>query len=326
MRSVTIVIPVYNEAQSIQENLKEILKYARETEDISARILVVNDGSADNTAELVYELSVSEKEIDILSLNRNFGKEAAIKAGLDHASGDAVIVMDSDLQHPPRLLPQMIELWKQGADVVECSKTGCENKTFIQAVLRNFFFIVFELPTGLTIRDQSDFKLLDRKVVAEYCRLPEHTRFFRGLIRWMGYSSAQIYFDVPERSGGNSSWSLLRLARYAVSAIVSFTSFPLHIISGCGLLTFLLSMVFGSKALLDKLSGNAVDGFTTVILLILFIGSALMFSIGLIGIYIAQIYDEVKSRPPYIVSRKGTFTDTVSHENACTERKEDKMP
>jgi dolichol-phosphate mannosyltransferase len=142
----------------------------------------------------------------------------------------------------------------------------------------------------------------------------------------MGYSSAQIYFDVPERSGGNSSWSLFRLARYAVSAIVSFTSFPLHIISGCGLLTFLLSMVFGGKALFDKLSGNAVDGFATVILLILFIGSALMFSIGLIGIYIAQIYDEVKSRPSYIVSRKGTSADTVSHENACTERKEDKMP
>lgn len=302
MKKVVLLIPVYNEASVIVANLHAIIAHTTALPDISCQILLVDDGSSDGLLDVLEKNFALGTTIHYLRLNRNFGKEAALSAGLAKAgSCDSVIVMDSDLQHPPQLIPRMLELWQQGSEVVEACKQSRGDEPLVKGVGAKFFYKLFSYCTGININRQSDFKLLDKKVVAFYNSLPEKNRFFRGLVHWMHFSTAQVYFDVPESTRGDSAWSTWGLVRYAIRSITSFTSFPLQIVTLCGGLTFLLSLVLGSIAIIDKLSGKAVDGFSTVILLILMIGSVLMFSLGLIGIYIARIYDEVKRRPSYII-------------------------
>ena len=302
MKRVAIVIPVLNESANIAGNLDEILSHTQVINDIEFKLIVVDDGSTDNTAELIAQKSKSGSPIDLLCLTRNFGKESAIYAGLTHSlKFDAAIVMDSDLQHPLALIPQMITKWQESYAVVEASKSSRGEETRSKNFLVRIYYRMFNFFTKLSISGDTDYKLLDVKVVRAYLDLPEHNRFFRGLIKWMNFSTAQILFDVPDSVRKESTWSNPGLIRYAVSSITSFTAFPLQIVTLLGGVTFLVSVVIGVIALLDKLSGEAVDGFTTVILLILLIGSVLMFSVGLIGTYVGKIYDEVKHRPNYLV-------------------------
>jgi polyisoprenyl-phosphate glycosyltransferase len=301
MKKIMLVIPVFNEAGVIVTNLNTIIAQVYLLQDVAWQILLVDDGSNDGLLPELEKHFELGKLVYYLKLNRNFGKEAAISAGLAQAVGcDAAIVMDSDLQHPPQLLPKMVELWQKGIEVVEACKQSRGHETLVKGVGAKIFYKLFGYCTGINIDRQSDFKLLDKKVVAFYNNLSEKDRFFRGLIHWMNFSTAQVYFDVPE-STRHSAWSTWGLFRYAIRSVTSFTSFPLQIVTLCGGLTFLLSFVLGIIALADKLSGRALDGFSTVILLILIIGSVLMFSLGLIGIYIARIYDEVKRRPSYVI-------------------------
>lgn len=304
MKTVTLVLPVYNEGKGFVVQLKEILAQVDSVRDVEATVLIVDDGSEDDTAELANQLCDQREDLQLLCLNRHFGKEAAIQAALDHADTDAVIVMDSDLQHPPSLIPKMISLWLSGVDVVEAYKVSRGPEPMISRILKEGFYRLFRVLTGLEIRGQSDYKLLDSKVVHAYRGLTEHTRFFRGLVGWMGYRTIQVPFEVHPRVYGRSKWSLSRLVGLSVSAVTSFSSIPLHLITILGGLIFLISLALGSIVIFHKVTGRAVDGFTTVILLLLIIGSSLMFSIGLVGIYIARIYDEVKGRPSYIVNTR----------------------
>ena len=302
MKNIKLVIPVFNEASVIVANLNSIVNQMSLLQDIAWKILLVDDGSNDGLQAELQKHFVLGKAIHYLKLNRNFGKEAAISAGLANVQGsDAVIVMDSDLQHPPQLIPDMLALWQQGNEVVEACKESRGKEPLVKGLGARVFYKLFSYCAGININRQSDFKLLDRKVIDFYNNLPEKDRFFRGLIHWMHFPTAQVYFDVPESTRAHSGWSTWSLARYAIRSVTSFTSFPLQIVTVCGGLTFLLSLVLGGIAISDKLSGRALDGFSTVILLILIIGSVLMFSLGLIGIYIARIYDEVKRRPAYII-------------------------
>lgn len=316
MKTVAVIIPALNEAEHIQANLAVIREHLSAINDVQFTLIVVDDGSTDQTASLVLEMREQDAPeadagIHLLSLNRHFGKESAIAAGLKSAVGfDAAIVMDSDLQHPPALIADMITRWSSGVQVVEAVKSSRGNETRTRGLLVRGYYNLFNYLTRLSISDHTDFKLLDRAVVAAYIALPEHGRFFRGLVNWMNFPSEQIFFDVPESTRKRSAWGNGALFRYAVDSITSFTAFPLQIVTLLGGLTFLLSLVIGLIALSDKISGTAVDGFTTVILLILLIGSVLMFSVGLIGIYIGRIYDEVKRRPGYLVDqRKSTIRD-----------------
>ncbi|MEY4642609.1 MAG: hypothetical protein RLZZ227_2603 [Pseudomonadota bacterium] len=305
MKTVTILIPVYNEADALAANLREILVHVHAITRVAIKVLLVDDGSTDGSVTALKAVFAAEPALHYLRLNHNFGKEAAIAAGLCVIKkSDAVIVMDSDLQHPPALLEQMIEQWQQGFDVVEACKSARGTETRFRKLCCGIFYGAFDRLTGLQLRNQSDFKLLDRKVVDFYCSLPERERFFRGLVNWMHFDTTQLYFEVPPRTRGATTWSHWRLFKYALASITSFTSFPLQIVTLCGGLTFLVSLVVGSIAIVDKISGRAVDGFSTVILLILAIGSVLMFSLGLIGMYIARIYEEVKRRPAWIVDER----------------------
>lgn len=302
MKRVAIIIPVLNEAENIDKNLTEILSHAQRITDVTFQLIVVDDGSTDETAIIVAKKGETELQIQLLCLSRNFGKENAIHAGLSYsASFDAAIVMDSDLQHPPSLIPQLIAKWQESYAVVEATKDSRGEETRSKNILVKIYYSMFNFFTKLSISGDTDFKLLDITVIRAYLDLPEHDRFFRGLIKWMNFSTAKIHFDVPVSARTQSTWSKLSLFRYAISSITSFTAFPLQIVTLLGGITFLVSIVIGVIALIDKLSGKAVDGFTTVILLILIIGSVLMFSVGLIGTYVGKIYNEVKRRPNYII-------------------------
>ncbi|HEY0962598.1 MAG TPA: glycosyltransferase family 2 protein, partial [Pseudomonadales bacterium] len=317
MQTVTILIPVYNEASVIVSNLREIIAHARAVDGVATNILLVDDGSTDDLAARLKSAFAREPSLHYLRLTRNFGKEAAIGAGLSVIRrSDAVIVMDSDLQHPPALIGRMIALWQQGYEVVDACKVSRGDESLLHRWGSRLFYAIFDRLTGLHLQCHSDFKLIDRKVVAFYCNLPERERFFRGLIGWMHFNATQIHFDVPPATR-TSTWSGWHLFTYALRSITSFTSLPLQIVTLCGALTFLVSLVVGGIAVVDKISGQARDGFSTVILLILAIGSVLMFSLGLIGMYIARIYEEVKRRPAWIVDERGSKSplNTLRHEH-----------
>jgi len=311
MASFTIIIPVLNEGSRLTANLLEILSRARQLEKHNWKLVVVDDGSSDDSVQAIVAAREQAPEIDLICFTRRFGKESAIHAGLLHCRDiDAAIVMDSDLQHPPQLIAELVRAWESGAKVVNAIKVRRGKETHTRNLLTRLYFALFKRFTRLDIKGDTDFKLLDQEVIRAYRRFPESERFFRGLVRWMHFHSRDVEFDVPEQSGAaKSSWSNPALLRYALSSITSFTALPLQIVTLLGGLSLIIAVVFGSIALFDKITGNAVDGFTTVILLILLLGSILMISVGLIGTYIGKIYDEVKRRPSYFIDYQKSSID-----------------
>jgi dolichol-phosphate mannosyltransferase len=297
---ISIVVPVYNESSTLSKSLLEIRRYVQST-GLSYEIIVVDDGSGDGTWDILRTISHEDQTISAIRLSRNFGKESAISAALECATGEAVIVMDSDLQHPPEIIPDMISRWREGFDIVEAVKAERGKEKFsLKIGARLFYWLMMHL-TDLDLDNSSDFKLLDRRVVDAHNRLPEGSRFFRGIVSWLGFTKTQVPFSVRERISGSSKWSAFRLVKLAVHASTSFSSLPLHIVTALGFLTLLISIILGFQTLYMKFSGSAVSGFTTVILLLLLIGSIIMVSLGIIGIYISKIFDEVKGRPKFIV-------------------------
>lgn len=299
---LSVVIPVYQEGSHIKSTIKTIEKVLIDNQSIYEFILI-DDGSTDNSWSELKSLVKDNDRISIIRLSRNFGKESALCAGLEYAAGDMVLVMDADLQHPPTIIPDMINAWlNEGFDVVEGIKhsRGREN-FFYRAGARFFYFLIYK-SSDVNLGRASDFKLMDRKVVEAWKELPERASFFRGMSAWLGFERKEIEFDVAERVNGKSKWSLLRLIRLAVNAITSYTSVPLHCITVLGIIMFFVAFVMGIQTLFMKISGRASSGFTTVILLQLIIGSAIMTSLGIIGIYLTKIYKEVKARPRYLIS------------------------
>jgi polyisoprenyl-phosphate glycosyltransferase len=303
---ISLVVPVYNEQSIIRANLAEILRAAH-GDGYTLELIAIDDGSSDASADEISQAATADPRIRLVSFTRNFGKEAAILAGLTEAKGDAVVVLDGDLQHPPQLIPQMIDFWRKGIYVVEAVKADRGNEAMSDGLFARMFYGMFRRFAGLDLDGHSDFKLLDRLVVDAYLAFPERHRFFRGLIGWAQYPSAQIPFSVPERAGGgNGRWSRLKLLRYAVNNITSFSSLPLKLVSWVGFITLIFGAVVGILSLVKKFEGKAIDGFTTVNLLIVIIGGAILVSLGIIGHYIARLYDEIKGRPTYLIkpSRK----------------------
>lgn len=299
--SISLIVPAYQEERLIASALREIRARALESGE-PFEIVVVDDGSTDGTWGAIDKARQDVPEIVALRLSRNFGKEGAIAAGLDVASGEACIVLDADLQHPPALVPQMVRLWRQdGFDVVEAVKADRGAESWSHRLVTRTFYRIAGWLTGYQLQDASDYKLLDRRVVDEWRRLGERVTFFRGLVSWLGFRRTQIRFEVPPRQGGGSRWSLRGLARLAVHAVTSFSALPLQIVTVLGFVTLLVAAAIGVQALRLWYTGAALPGFTTVILLQLMIGGFLMMSLGIIGTYIARIYDEVKGRPRYVV-------------------------
>jgi dolichol-phosphate mannosyltransferase len=297
---LSAIVPAFQEGPSLAVALRQIHDALRTT-GLRFELLVVDDGSTDETWSVVQQLQTELPELAALRLSRNFGKEGAISAGLDIATGDACIVLDADLQHPPSLVPQMVTLWREGWDVVEGVKSHRGKEYPLHRWTTRGFYRLAAWLTGQDLQDASDFKLLDRRVVNEWRRFGERATFFRGLVAWLGFRSTRVFFDVPPRHAGQSRWSLSSLTGLAIHAITSFSALPLQVVTVLGLLTLLVGLVVGLQALRLWLANRALPGFTTVILLQLMIGGFLMMSLGIIGTYIARIYDEVKGRPRYVV-------------------------
>ncbi len=298
-RFVSVVMPAFNEEQALAATVREV----QEQLPGEHEIVVVDDGSADGTWQTIAALARSDPRIRGIRLSRNFGKEAAIAAGLEAARGDAAVVMDCDLQHPPQLLGEMIAIWQRGdAEVVEAFKRTRGRETLGSRLAARTFYALFERLSGIDLVGASDFKLLDRRVINTYNRLRERNVFFRGLTAWLGFRRAAVHFDVPARATGQSRWTRAKLLGLAVTAILAFSPIPLFVVLALAAIFFLVSVLLGAWALYLWAVGEAVSGFTTVILLILMSGSMILAGLGVIGLYLAKIYDEVRGRPRSIVS------------------------
>ena len=303
---ISVAIPVYNEEEQIFSNINEIHKILNQN-NINHEFILVDDGSGDETWEEIQRLSLFLPKVKALRLSRNFGKEAALCAALDTVKGDACIIMDADLQHPPGIIPEMVRLWhEKNYDVVEGVKTSRGKENTPNRLGALLFYSILKKVSGFDLNGASDFKLMDRRVIDSWGQLKESNTFFRGMSAWLGYKRISVPFGVANREVGKSKWSLVQLMKLAINAITSFSSLPLQLVTLMGIVFLIGSFVLGIQSLYMKFGGNAVSGFTTVILLLLIIGSTLMISLGIIGTYIAKIFDEVKKRPRYIISDKSS--------------------
>jgi len=314
MPDLSIVIPAFREGAHLSRSLTKIADVLRRHE-LNFELIVVDDGSDDESWDILCQSAEEIKELRAISFTRNFGKEAAIAAGLAHADGKAVVVMDADLQHPPDLIPDMLRLWReQGCKIVNAVKRDRGKESAWSRVPATAFYDLFAKLTGLRLTDGSDFKLLDRRVVDAYCKLPERELFFRGLISWFGYQQCSIPFEVKRRTAGDAKWSTMGRAIMAANAFTSFSAIPLQLVTLVGLFTLIASFILGIQTLFVWVTGRAVEGFTTVILLLLAIGAILMISLGIVGQYLAKIYDELKARPRYLIARHLRFDALLDHQ------------
>jgi dolichol-phosphate mannosyltransferase len=300
---LSVVIPIYNEQENLEELFTRLRAVCGGLEDVSWQVIYVNDGSRDHSLGIMLEQSRADPRFTIVDLSRNFGHQAAISAGLAHADGDAVVCMDGDLQDPPEVIPDMLERWRSGDQVVRAErrsrKEGGIRRLGFEAFHRFFDWISdFPVPAQSGI-----FGLMDRKALEEFNRFTEKNRFFPGLRSWVGFSQGVVYYDRQERAAGAPKQSLRRLIRYALDAIFSFSYKPLRIMTMAGFFIsaagFLLACIFVIKRLIGI--EIAQTGFTTLVTLVLFLGGVQLIAIGLLGEYLARIYDEVKQRPLYIV-------------------------
>ncbi|WP_277259824.1 glycosyltransferase family 2 protein [Olegusella massiliensis] len=303
---LSVVIPAFDEGQLIYHSA-EVTSSILVKAHIPFELVFVDDGSRDNTW-LEIERACAIKGVRGIGFSRNFGKEGAIFAGLEAAKGDVVAVMDCDLQHPPLKLVEMYHLWEEGYEVIEGVKDDRGEESAFHAWAANLFYKMMGNATGIDMAGASDFKMLDRRAVESLLQLPERRTFFRALSAWIGYKTTQVHYEVAERELGESKWTFCKLMSYAIDNVTSFTAAPLQFVTGLGAVLMLIFLVVGIQTLVRWILGNAVAGFTTVILLLLLIGGAIMIALGIIGFYLSRMYDELKGRPRYIVARSAGMT------------------
>ena len=303
---LSIILPAYNEQDNIHHTFT-VIRDLLTTASIPFEIIFVDDGSDDLTYQRILALSSEHPEVKGISFSRNFGKESAIFAGLEVASGDCCLIMDCDLQHPAEIIPEMYRLWQDGYEVVEGVKTSRGKESPLHTLCAGTFYHIISKAAGVDMSKASDFKLLDRKAVDALLTMPERAPFFRALSSWIGFKTVSVPFAVQERTAGTSKWSVWKLIKYAIRNITSFSGAPLQFVTLLGWIMFLASIALGIQSLYRYFTGTALEGFTTVILLQLIIGSVLMISLGIIGHYISRIYDEIKARPRYLINKRCGF-------------------
>ena len=299
---LSVIIPSYNENENIRRTAQTIAGILRDAA-IEYELIFVDDGSRDTTWAEICAAHDSDPCVRGLGFSRNFGKEGAIFAGLKNARGDCAVVIDCDLQHPPELIPQMYQLWQGGAEVVEAIKRSRGKEGLLHKIFARSFYKMMKSSSGINLDGASDFKLLDRKVINALNELPEHITFFRALSSWVGFTTERVEFDVQPRAAGKSKFSMKSLFRFALNNITSFTDVPIRLITWVGVIFGIMALVLGIQTLVKYFCGQAAEGFSTVILLILITGACVLLGVGVIGYYLSKIYEEIKQRPRYIVAR-----------------------
>lgn len=310
--TVSVVLPAHNEGEGIRHAIEVVAGVLRQC-NVSHELIVVDDGSRDDTWAQVRESAARHNYVRGLRFSRNFGKEAALLAGLRAARGKAVITMDADLQHPPSAIPEMLQCWRDGAMVVHAVKRDRSTDSFMQRVRAKLFNGLISRLGRIDLESASDYKLLDRAAVDVLVeRLPERERFFRGLAQWIGFPQASVPFNVAPRAAGTGKWSLLGLVNLATTAVLSFSGAPLRLVTILGSVTLLFAALVGGEALVSWVRGNAAAGFLTLEFTLLIIGSFIMISLGIVGEYIAKIYEELKGRPSFLVQERTGFDDEAA--------------
>jgi len=300
---VSIVVPFFDEEATVEAFGRELGAALAAIPDCGFEIVCVDDGSRDATRERLQALAARDPRYVVVALSRNFGKEAALTAGIDHATGDAVVPMDADLQDPPELLPQLIAEWRAGAEVVLAHRSDRSAESFLKRGVAGLFYKVYNRLSDLPLPENvGDFRLMDRAAVDALRQLPERQRFMKGLFAWVGFRTRSIEYKRRARAGGRSRFTGLRLWNFALDGITSFSTLPLRIWSYIGLLGALVSFSYGAYILLRTLVlGVDVPGYASLLAATLFVGSVQLLSIGILGEYIGRIYMETKQRPKYIV-------------------------
>lgn len=297
---VSVVVPAFNEAENLRTIVSALERILRQCAS-SFEILIVDDGSRDQTEAILSELSATFNFVRGITLSRNFGKEAAMGAGLQSAEGDCIIFIDADLQHPPELISEMLSRWRTGTDVVNAVKRNRGRESYAYRAFAGAFNGIMSSAIGADVRDASDYKLIDRQVASALLACPERNRFFRGLVAWVGFREENLLFDVQERNFGTTKWGLVSLARYSLRNVVAFSSLPLIGVAYTGFFAILMGMLLLLQTLYNYASGHALSGFTTVIVVQILLSGMILFGLGIIAIYIARMYEEQKSRPLFLI-------------------------
>ena len=300
---ISILIPAYNEAEVLRHLYERLNKLAGETPNYNFEFLFVNDGSHDNTLEIIKRFATDDDRIAYVNLSRNFGKEAAMIAGLDHVAGDATVIIDADLQDPPELIPEMIKYWEEGYDDVYARRSSRAGESWLKKTTSSAFYRILQKSTHVPIqRDTGDFRLLDRRCVEALKQLRESQRYTKGMFSWIGYKKKEITYDRDPRFAGETKWNYMKLLDLAIEGIVSFTTAPLRWSTIFGSIVSLAAFIYIVYLLVRPLFGVSTgEGYSSIMAVVLFLGGVQLLSLGIIGEYIARIFNETKQRPLYFV-------------------------
>lgn len=301
---LSVVVPMYFEQDVARECHRRLTQVLEGKYDFE--LIYVNDGSTDGTLPILKELAERDKRVKVLSFSRNFGHQVAVTAGVDHAVGDAVVIIDADLQDPPELIPDMIKLWREGWEVVYAKRKKRKGESAFKRVTAKAFYRILSILTDIDIpEDTGDFRLIDKKVADAFRNMPERNRFIRGMIAWLGFRQTPIEYERDARFAGETKYPLKKMLKLASNGILSFSTQPLKLVMHFGLLAVLVSLGLLIYAIIAKATGNAsAGGWTSLMVTVTFLGGVQLISVGVLGQYLARMFEESKCRPLYVVSEK----------------------
>lgn len=303
MKKISILIPAYNEQEVLDKLYARLIKLAHNNNFYEFEFLFVNDGSRDKTLEMIKGYAKKDRRISYVNLSRNFGKEVAMCAGFDHVTGDATVIIDADLQDPPELIPDMIKYWEKGYDDVYAKRLSREGETWFKKFSSNLFYKILQKTTQIPLQiDTGDFRLLDRRCIEALKQIRESQRYTKGMFSWIGFNKKEITYNRDPRAAGISKWNYLKLVNLAIDGIVSFTTAPLRISSVMGFLTSIIAFFFIIIVIIKTwIFNDPVAGYPSLMAVVLFLGGIQLLSLGVIGEYIARIFNETKGRPLYLI-------------------------
>ncbi len=306
MKKISIVIPMYYEEEVANECYNRMLAVCKSITDYDYEIIFINDGSKDKTLEILESIARNDKSVKVISFSRNFGHQCAVTAGLKYVTGDAIVIIDSDLQDPPELIPEMIKLWEQGNEVIYGKRKKRDGESKFKLLTASMFYKTLNALSDVEIpKDTGDFRLVDRKVVDIINTLPEHNKFLRGLFSWVGYKQYAFEYERKERFAGKTKYPLKKMLKLAADGIIGFSTKPLKLLGGLGILSIFISFIILIYSLLSFAFSwnNITAGWTSIMVAITFFAGVQLLSIWMISEYIGRIYDETKNRPQYIIDK-----------------------
>lgn len=307
MKKISVIIPMYYEEEVAEECYKRMTSVLQNIENYDYEIICINDGSRDKTLSILENLAIRDKRLKVLSFSRNFGHQCAVTAGLKYVTGDAIVIIDADLQDPPELIPEMLKLWEAGNDVIYGKRKTRDGESVFKLFTAKMFYKALNALSDVEIpKDTGDFRLVDRKVVDTINSLPEHNKFLRGLFSWVGYKQTPFEYERKERFAGKTKYPLKKMLKLASDGIISFSTKPLKIVGGLGMISIVISFILLIYALISYIFklNNLSAGWTSLMLGITFFAGVQLLSLWIMSEYIARIYDESKNRPQYIIEKK----------------------